>query len=268
MASIEQSYYENAAFWRPDHFLAEDRERLDFIVDHIPMGAMTLLDVGCGNGLFLKRVGEKRPELAIHGVERSKAALEWVEAPKTEASIDALPFSDRSFDVVTCLEVIEHLPVDIFVKGLTELARVAQRTMLISVPADQDLTLGRVECQSCRSLFNPDFHWRSFDKLKMHALMLEHGFFPRSVDSYGPGVEYAGASLITRLKKSTSNRFPQDIPCPSCGANLPGRGEAANMQVATSAASGGGGVKGAIKALWPKVTKPRWILGWYERAGA
>lgn len=262
--SIERSYYENPDFWTPAAFMSEEAERLGYIASKIPPDATSLLDVGCGNGLFLKQVRAARPNLHLHGAERSKAALEWVECDKTETSIDALPFADRSYDVVSCLEVIEHLPVEIYRSGLAELARVAGRVLMISVPADQDLTLGRVECPSCRTIFNPDFHWRSYDKQAMVNLMTDYGWRPVEVAPYGDAVEYAGSKMITRIKNDTSNRYPQSIPCPGCGHVIPGRGEMAQMQV-TSTISRGGGVKGAIKALWPKVTSQRWILGIYQR---
>ena len=49
-------------------------------------------------------------------------------------SIVDLPFPDRSFDVVGCFEVLEHLPGDLPRRALSELARVARRAVVLSVP--------------------------------------------------------------------------------------------------------------------------------------
>lgn len=87
----------------------------------------TLLEVGIGNGFvsrYLRHAG-----LDTHTVDFD-ARLE----PDTVASVTALPFADRSYDVVCCFETLEHLPWDDFVPALRELARVAERRVLVSLP--------------------------------------------------------------------------------------------------------------------------------------
>ena len=49
-------------------------------------------------------------------------------------SVVDLPFPDRSFDVVGCFEVLEHLPGDLPRRALSELARVARQAVVLSVP--------------------------------------------------------------------------------------------------------------------------------------
>ena len=43
-------------------------------------------------------------------------------------------FADKSFDVVTCFEVLEHVDPDVLIAGLAELRRVCKRQLLVSVP--------------------------------------------------------------------------------------------------------------------------------------
>lgn len=72
------------------------------------------------------------------GVDFSPAALAWNQAnnmaqsPLNVADVRHLPFPDDSFDLVLCLEVLEHLPDSLL--GLRELLRVSQDYVLVSVP--------------------------------------------------------------------------------------------------------------------------------------
>jgi len=263
MATIEQQYYENPAFWDGSLFTEDDHRRLSFVSQHVPAAARTLCDVGCGNGLFLDFLRRSRPELALQGADRSAAALRHVKSPAVQASITELPFEDAAFDVVTCLEVIEHLPLATFGQALRELARVCAHTLVISVPWAQDLTLGQVECPSCRTNFNPDYHLRSFADSDMPGLFEAQGFRMTLCQRYGDVREFAWSEQITRLKRDRSNRFPVDILCPACGQVLPGRRAAAAGEA--SAAAGPPSVKQVLKRLWPRVTVPRWMLAVYER---
>ena len=54
--------------------------------------------------------------------------------PDIIGSIDAIPLSDRSFDVVCAFEVLEHLPFDKFERSLSEIDRVAKKYAIISLP--------------------------------------------------------------------------------------------------------------------------------------
>lgn len=54
--------------------------------------------------------------------------------PDVVADIRKLPFPDSAFDTVCAFEVLEHLPFEEFEKGVSELARVAKRFIIISLP--------------------------------------------------------------------------------------------------------------------------------------
>jgi SAM-dependent methyltransferase len=265
MSSIEASYYENREFWTGELFDEIERARFDFVISRIDPGVRSLLDVGCGNGLFLKRVREARPDITVlHGVDRSAAALAHVDAGRTQSSIDALPMDDASFDCVTCLEVIEHLPASVFSGALRHLARVPKQQLILSVPKDQDLSVGRVECPACRTLFNPDYHLHSFNDAKLSGLFEQQGWRAREVTSFGVSEEYLLVTQIDAFKRHRPNRFAQDVPCPVCGVVLPGTGV---MPTATPApaAPKRRSARGMIKQLWPKVRTPRWLLADYRR---
>lgn len=74
--------------------------------------SLRLLDVGCGDGALGLLVREKVRE--VHGIEWAEYALEEAEARgvhirRCDLNRDSFPYPDESFDVVTCLDVIEHV---------------------------------------------------------------------------------------------------------------------------------------------------------------
>jgi SAM-dependent methyltransferase len=261
MSTGERSYYENDAVWRAD-FSAdpEERARLDATVAAIPAGTTSLLDVGCGNGAFLHAAMARVPE--VHGVDRSETALGYVRVPHTSASADRLPFADRSFDVVSCLEVIEHLPVDIYEAALRELARVARRHLLIGVPWQEDTAADRVTCPGCHCLFNRSYHLRSFDDETLRTLWSSRGlgFALESIAPLGHRPVYPGLQLARRLAEPFRQpRLPSGVVCPQCGEQGP--------PPSTTTSTGGAAATSRLRALWPKTTQPRWYLARYRREG-
>lgn len=95
--------------------------------------AESVLDVGAGTGRAVEFLRERRPSLAVTGVEpvaalRDRAGERGVDL--IAGSGDALPFADDSFDVVIATGVMHHLPDPSVV--IAEMARVARRAVMIS----------------------------------------------------------------------------------------------------------------------------------------
>ena len=89
-----------------------------------------LLDVGCGRiGLagFL-------PDVPVVGVDVEQPVESAPNFTFRPGSITALPFPDRSFPFVSCVDVLEHLPLDARQLAVGELTRVASRAVLIACP--------------------------------------------------------------------------------------------------------------------------------------
>ncbi len=106
----------------------------------------TLLDAGCGEGFVARVLLERLPGLAITGCDLNPAATRLAAARNptahfAAASVLALPFPDDAFDVVGCFEVLEHLPGDLPRAALAELARVARRAVVLSVPHEPFFSL-------------------------------------------------------------------------------------------------------------------------------
>lgn len=88
-----------------------------------------LLDVGCGRGEMLRnatRLGFQ----PVKGVEIVDALIDGDRVVRGE--VHALPFGDKSFDVVTMWDVIEHLVPGDDEAACKEMRRVARRHILLT----------------------------------------------------------------------------------------------------------------------------------------
>lgn len=103
---------------------------------------MSVLDVGCGAGHYLRSLRRRLdPEIDYTGVDLTPAFLGlgrrvFPGAPLTAGDAFALPFADRSFDLVLCSNLLLHLPPPPD-PALAELARVARELLLIRTPVGE-----------------------------------------------------------------------------------------------------------------------------------
>ncbi len=116
-----------------------DRFHRKVVAEVVALAPQTFLDVGCGEGFVARRIIEAVPGVELSGCDVSVAALEMAAdairgARFVVGSAIDLPFPDRSFDVVGCFEVLEHLPSELPRRALSELARVARQAVVLSVP--------------------------------------------------------------------------------------------------------------------------------------
>lgn len=104
--------------------------------DEIGKRQPRILDVGCGTGANLQMLANYG---IAEGVDVSLDALEFCRArglsKVKQGAAEALPYEDASFDLVTGLDVVEHLDDDVL--GLKEMRRVLRPRgrALLFVPA-------------------------------------------------------------------------------------------------------------------------------------
>lgn len=96
----------------------------------------SVLDAGCGEG-FVARYVQSQSDLRIFGIDIDAEALRMAlrlneDLPVICGSVSNMPFSDNTFDLVLCTEVLEHLGSPEI--GLKELCRVSRRWLVLSVP--------------------------------------------------------------------------------------------------------------------------------------
>ncbi len=90
----------------------------------------TLLDVGCGRGHCIEKflgLGLDVTGCDIYATPAAGSVANYV-----QGNVENLPFSARSFDVVTCFHTLEH--VRRLGVALQELKRVARKQLFLIVP--------------------------------------------------------------------------------------------------------------------------------------
>ena len=98
---------------------------------------LKILDIGCGTGAMLD---ELKPFGTVVGADFSPEALQFcvtrgAPADLARADVRRLPFADASFDVVTAMDIIEHIDDD--KAASSEIFRVLKPggRLLVTVPA-------------------------------------------------------------------------------------------------------------------------------------
>jgi SAM-dependent methyltransferase len=103
-----------------------------------------ILDIGCGTGRFIHRCRAAFPSAVLVGLDSSRAMLAVArETMPTTAWVwgtaEALPFNDRTFDLVVAVFSVRHWPDPL--RGATEIARV-MRTSGVLIVTDADVRRG------------------------------------------------------------------------------------------------------------------------------
>ncbi len=117
----------------------DDWFRISFVLSAVSRGG-TFLDVGLGAGQFINAVASTGWFAEVHGSDptRFKKYREFESGiTRVDASVAKLPYPDDYFDVITCMEVMEHVPDEIFEPGIAELRRVSRGQLLMSVPYEE-----------------------------------------------------------------------------------------------------------------------------------
>jgi len=93
----------------------------------------SILDVGCGEAHYLASVDSFKIGLDIWRPSLQKARAFCSDTVQCDLK-GGLPFKDKSFDTILCIEVIEHLDKDQGLSLLQELSRVARREVILTTP--------------------------------------------------------------------------------------------------------------------------------------
>jgi SAM-dependent methyltransferase len=166
---MDPALYEQHARLEDSHwwFLGRRRLVLAELARYAGANAGRILDIGCGTGGMLPQYAAFGAALGLDPSEEARDACTRRGVPFVRGSGAQLPFKDGSIDVITALDVIEHVPDDTGL--LREMRRVLRPggVLLLTVPAYQFLW-------SQHDVFN--HHQRRYRRSRLQALLRSSGF--------------------------------------------------------------------------------------------
>lgn len=248
------AHYDTLALWGqpPDPANAERLARTQALV---PIGTRSVLDVGCGDGTSSAALLDRVP--VVVDLDLSPRALRFVAGVPVAGSITALPFPDRSFDVVLAAEVIEHLPTDVMARALAEMGRVAENWVIVSTPNGEQLAARQAECARCGRRFHPNWHQRRFTAAR-HRRLAPAGFKWRRTDGVGT---WRQSWVLAAGRRAVGHLVQGDgLTCPHCG----------HGHVVRPAYNLGQRAGLRLLAMAGPLVRPRarWIVSAYARRGS
>jgi 2-polyprenyl-6-hydroxyphenyl methylase/3-demethylubiquinone-9 3-methyltransferase len=115
-SALAHRWWDPQGEFRPLHEI--NPLRLDWIDRHAPLAGKAVLDVGCGGGILAEAMAQRGAQ--VTGIDLSEKGLKVAELHLLESKLDvtyrkamAEEFAAENpgaFDVVTCMELLEHLP--------------------------------------------------------------------------------------------------------------------------------------------------------------
>ncbi|VEN73047.1 Methyltransferase [Candidatus Desulfarcum epimagneticum] len=192
--------------WLLDHHRSKERQRRKMVRDLNLRPGDTVLDLGCGPGLWTSLISEKvKPEGRVVGVDSDPEFLEYasrrLSQERFEGIVDlhegdfySVPFEDNSFDVVffgNCFAyVTDHQKVlDEQIRVTRKGGRIAVKdfegSVLVIHPIPPSLTLNVVTA-AAKALQNnpPEPPFDNFSGQKLRGLLVKAGLRNVSATSY------------------------------------------------------------------------------------
>lgn len=172
----QEDFYTLPYHWFPEQrlkkFEREEKQRLVFnlLTTHCLQPVTRYLDVGCGDGRWTADIHRFLGQpIQTTGVDFSERAIRFARliTPEIDFQLhqgEALPFAESSFDLVTAIEVLEHVEDRSERLFLHELRRVLTKNgLLILTTPSWNLQLAR-------------HHFRHYSVERLTELIEENGF--------------------------------------------------------------------------------------------
>jgi SAM-dependent methyltransferase len=193
---MEERFYEEYARIQDEHWWFAGRRRIigSVLSPRLPPsddGEVRILDVGCGTGTNL---GELSRLGRVEGVDAEPAAVEFCRSRGWSVGLSTgveLPFEDGSFEVVTLLDVIEHVDEDRALLAEARRVLTPNGIVLITVPA-YNWMWGRQD--------EIAHHKRRYTRRRLASALAGAGFEPVRL-SYFNTLLFAPIAVIRLLRR-------------------------------------------------------------------
>lgn len=114
---------------------------IEFVLDKISsLKFDSICDVGTGDGRLVRELTSKFPQKKIIGIDYSETAIELAKALNPNCSFECVNILDNTYDkkfeLITLIEVFEHIPLDLcenFVQSLFKLLT-EDGVLILTVP--------------------------------------------------------------------------------------------------------------------------------------
>jgi 2-polyprenyl-3-methyl-5-hydroxy-6-metoxy-1,4-benzoquinol methylase len=135
-----------------------------------------VVDIGIGEGFALERMfPANTPAIGLE-YRHDKALVASEKLPEVavvRGDAGVLPFPDRSADLVTSIEVLEHLPG--YEQAVVEMARICRGRLVVSVPWEPWFRLGNLgRGKNVARWGNDPEHVNFFSPAKLRAALGQH----------------------------------------------------------------------------------------------
>ncbi len=137
-----------------------------------------VLDVGCGEGYIASYIKSSFPEIDMVCSDISKECVKKARSACSNMGFAisdgrSLGFRSKSFDLVICLEVLEHLERP--EKVVKELRRVSRKGVIVSVPNEPLWRISNIaRLAYLKDMGNTPGHIQHFNKNKLGTLLERH----------------------------------------------------------------------------------------------
>lgn len=115
-SDLAHQWWDPTSEFRPLHEI--NPLRLDWINSHAPLAGKKVVDIGCGGGILAESMARKGAD--VTGIDLSEKALKVADLHSLESGVqvryeliaaeDLAARETERFDVVTCMEMLEHVP--------------------------------------------------------------------------------------------------------------------------------------------------------------
>ncbi len=174
-------------------------------LDRLPLPQdARILDAGCGSGRTLEELVDYGE---VAGIELNEDAAEVARAREVAevlvGRLEELPWPPDTFDLITCLDVIEHTPDDR--ATLRELRRVGKPGgfLLVTVPAYQMLWSRHDEA---------NHHYRRYSRRSLREAAVEGGWAIARISSFN-SLLLAPAAIVrlSQRRLGSRNGYTNDL---------------------------------------------------------